>query len=293
MTRQAMSLTIHESSQPDAVPAYVINVPVTVDPVLHRARRHHITSACEQTDTPFRFVNSVDGYRLTAEQRRVLTDEAAIARFPKWLTPGVVGCCLSHLQAYRDVISDNCNVAVILEDDVVLPPAFQPLLRECARLLGEAEVLLLEWRSPSGRPVSFSRIGSISLSSMSDCNLLYPSSLAPLAGATAYMVTRAACERLVSALTPVRACSDSWHWFYEWGAFGSLRCVVPPPVGPKADFKSTVRLHNGGVWTRAALLIARRRVWPLYAIFGFIRRRNRRRMQKYVLTNDRPFCWSP
>src|SRR5438034_304873 len=113
------------------VPGYVINLPASVDETLHRRRRAHISSELGRIGLPYRFVDSVDGFRLTVEERAALVDEEHVARHP-WLTPGILGAALSHVAAYRAILEDGPPVALVLEDDAVLPSDLAPLLDELA-----------------------------------------------------------------------------------------------------------------------------------------------------------------
>jgi collagen beta-1,O-galactosyltransferase len=58
---------------------------------------------------------------------------------PWWSRPlkyGEIGCALSHLRCWQDIVQTGTSTAIILEDDVVLPPWFLP------RLVGEMPAAL-------------------------------------------------------------------------------------------------------------------------------------------------------
>jgi glycosyl transferase family 25 len=267
-----------------AVPAYVINLPASVDETLHRRRRAHIESELRRASVAYRFVESVDGFRLTAEERAALVDEQHVARNP-WLTAGILGASLSHLAAYRAILDDGPPVALILEDDAVLPHDLAQLLEALADRISQSEVVLLYWRSVEG-PAVFSTSDALRLPS--GAALRYPCTLEQLGCASAYLVTADACRRLIEAVTPIRSCTDTWATFHEWGAFDSLRCVVPRPVGSRTDFKSTVNYHGGdSLRSRMSSFVAHRRLFPFHTIFGVVRAARERRMSRYVLTSQR------
>ena len=275
----------------NAVPAYVINVPVTVDAELHRIRRGHIETALQATNTAYRFVDAVDGLRLSPAQREALTDEAEIARYPKWLTPGVIGAALSHAQAYRDIVDDGCDLAVVLEDDAVPPPNFQSLLSELATHIDGAEIILLNWRTGGTRrfaPRPFTSLKDVRLSA-GPFQLLYPESLGRLASASAYLVTRQACEKMLAAVKPIRSCTDTWARFYNWGGFDSLRCVVPSAVGMRTDFKSTIHVNDTDLLSRISTLIAHHRIFPIFQLLTWLREHRSERSQRYTLNSGQPF----
>jgi glycosyl transferase family 25 len=265
--------------------AYVVNLPASVDQVLHQRRRDHIESELRRTGISYTFVDSVDGLRLTPDDRAGLVDEEAVAQSPHWLTDGVVGASLSHVAAYRAILADGEPAGLVLEDDAVLPDDLGTLLDELAAELSGAEVVLLYWRSVR-EPVVFSTADSVQLSNGS--MLRYPRDLATLGCASAYVLTAEACRRLIDVVLPIRSCTDTWVTFHGWGGFDSLRCVVPHAAGNRTDFKSTVNYH-GESSLRASLssFVAHRRVFPLHQIFGMVRAARERRGSRFKLSEER------
>ena len=93
-------------------------------------RRAFMQRQLDDLGLPFRFFNAIDGSKMTATKFR----EAAGVK----LTPGEIGCGLSHLAVIREI---EHEYAAILEDDVfILPEARKFLdeqyLHECLVLFG-------------------------------------------------------------------------------------------------------------------------------------------------------------
>lgn len=265
--------------------AYVVNLPASVDQVLHQRRRDHIESELRRTGIPYTFVDSVDGLRLTPAERAQLVDEDAVAASPQWLTDGVLGASLSHVAAYRAILADGESAGLVLEDDAVLPDDLAPLLDELAGQMSGAEVVLLYWRSVRD-PVVFSKADAVELSN--GAMLRYPTDLATLGCASAYVVTAEACRRLVDVLMPIKSCTDAWVTFQDWGGFDSLRCIVPNVAGNRTDFKSTVNYHgDSSLRARLSWFVAHRRVFPLHQIFGMVRAARERRGTRFTLSPER------
>jgi glycosyl transferase family 25 len=84
--------------------AYVINLPRSP------ARRVSVAAQLQGTGLDHVFVDGVDGRALAPVDRGRLIDESAVARYPQWLTPGALGCALSHLRTY-ELIVDSCETA--------------------------------------------------------------------------------------------------------------------------------------------------------------------------------------
>jgi GR25 family glycosyltransferase involved in LPS biosynthesis len=86
---------------------------------------------------PFRFFNAIDGSKMTATKFR----EAVGVK----LTPGEIGCGLSHLAVIREIAEGEHEYAAILEDDVfILPEARKFLDEQYLRSLPPFDVLQLD-----------------------------------------------------------------------------------------------------------------------------------------------------
>lgn len=91
-------------------------------------------------------VKGVRGGDLTIEERSRLADDArSLARYGRVLTPGELGCALSHARAYEQVLGGEDEFALILEDDAVLLPDVRSLLssEELLRWMAQPEPRLL------------------------------------------------------------------------------------------------------------------------------------------------------
>ena len=78
-----------------------------------------------------------------------------MAKSPHWLRPGIVGCCLSQVAAYRAIVADGAPAGMVLEDDVILPDDTVELLATVAPLLERREVALLYYpvSGPAGSAI--------------------------------------------------------------------------------------------------------------------------------------------
>lgn len=260
--------------------AYVINLPATVDPHLSRIRRDHITSELRAIGLEHRFVDSVDGLGLTSEVRAKLVDEATVALHPNWLTPGVIGACLSHVEAYREILADGDDMALILEDDVVLPSSLPGVLRAITSQVNSNEIVLLYWRTWEG--CEFSTDGAVGLPE--GHQLMFPMDARTLLSAVAYIVTRDACRSMIEAVLPIRTGADVWGEFHEWGGFERIRCVVPRAVSMRTDFKSTLDYVTAdSISGQVTSYVARHRIFPMYQLLAWRRAHLERRMTRFTL----------
>lgn len=232
----------------------------------------------ERAGLQHEFIEAVDGSALTASERVDLVDEAAVASSPRWLTPGAVGCALSHLRAYQRVLeSVDDDPALIFEDDVVLPATVSDTAARAATHMHGSEIVLLYFRAFG--TCRFSARDAVELGA--EARLAYPIEIHQPLTASAYLVTREACRRLAEVIVPVRVAADNWGHFYELGALDALRCVIPRPVTVRKDFKSTI--DYGGtesIRVRATSFVVRHRLVPFFQLLTLNRYLIERRMSK-------------
>src|SRR3954447_22787846 len=105
--------------------AYVINM------ARSPSRRASVSAQLARTQLDFEFVEGIDGNELTPLERAKRVSEETVAQAPRWLTPSLIGCALSHLCVYERMAGE---IDLVLEDDVVLPATISDL---CARVAAE------------------------------------------------------------------------------------------------------------------------------------------------------------
>lgn len=262
---------------------YVINLVRSTD------RRAHITAELSRTGLDYEIVAAVDGQTLNLDDS-ALVDPSFPSKCP--FPVGAAGCALSHFHAYQKVLTDGRDDALILEDDVLLPPDLGSLVDEVVAHLRGAEVALLNYSSCAPGPLRITMEGSVELSSLRQ--LSFPVDVRQLVNAGAYIVTREACARLVDGLLPIRATADNWRFLYMEGFLDRVRCVLPQPVPKSPNFESTIGMYSlgNGFKARLARPLVRRKVPILHPI---ILRRRARIMRKWdrVEIVDLPFIEKP
>ncbi len=93
-------------------------------------KRRVISNTLNNYDIKFDFVDAIYGKELsdsTLDLYRVKSTGAIIERgFPA--TAGEIGCALSHLMVYQDMLDNNIKWACILEDDAILDERFKTFI---------------------------------------------------------------------------------------------------------------------------------------------------------------------
>lgn len=187
------------------------------------------------------FVEAVDGRELTPVEWLRVVDAEAVARYPWWLTPGAVGCILSHRLVYERIAETGQRRALVLEDDARLPPAFASIADVLAEHVADDDVLLLNFRS--FEPCRLSASDAVTAG---EHELMRPVDPSQVISALAYIVGVRAAERMAQMIIPVRFAADSWGEYVTGGAIASLRCAFPRPVVPSKTVTSTIRHGDAG-----------------------------------------------
>ena len=265
--------------------AFAINLARSLD------RRAHITAELDLSGLDYELVPAVDGRALDLDDLN-LVDPALVQRFggeegaPSTLLAGSVGCALSHLQVYRDIIDRGLDHALVVEEDVILPDGLAVVADSVAEYLTGAEVVLLSYDSPT--PCRMSTAGAVLLPS--GHHLALPIDIGQPRSAAAYVITREACERLAKTLVPIRVQADGWWLYYREGILDRVRCVTPMPVVKNPKLTSTIGSYSlaDGMKAHLGTWLLRQRIPFLHQALSFRRERIYRRWGRSELV-DVPF----
>ncbi|MDX3904356.1 MAG: glycosyltransferase family 25 protein [Pigmentiphaga sp.] len=196
--------------------AYVINLEQAAE------RRRAIARQLDRLGVPFTTCTAVDGRLLDEAQRARLYDERAAARLYRRLSPGELGCALSHLEVYRRMLADGASHALVLEDDAALGDRLPAVLAQVEQAVApdDPTVVLLSHVD------KYTRWGSRQLGAHGRLVGRY----GHWWRAHGYVVTRAAAQRLLDGLVPVWSAADYWAAFEKRGIV-QVKAVVPYCIG--------------------------------------------------------------
>jgi len=104
-------------------------------------RRERVEEQLAKTKLQWTFMNAVDGYALP--QMPSSYQKKKVKRLQGYeLTPGEVGCYLSHIEAWKACVS-NQKITLVFEDDFVLSPQFEIVLNDLLSISGEWDLVRL------------------------------------------------------------------------------------------------------------------------------------------------------
>lgn len=242
-------------------------------------RYQQINSQLRDLGLAYELFEAVNGSTLDEQTMEELCSTDAVKSNPTWLTKGAIGCALSHWGVYKKIVADGEEVALILEDDMILPPNFPEILATVENQIADNEVILLYFQS--FKEIVFSNQNKTRL--VGKYELAYPMSMNNLGGAGAYIIKKSVAQKFVNQLIPIRASADTWHYFHQIGIFETLRCVMPFAANSsfaestidyiKKDnligkLKSFLAYHNI-LFINDLLIWRRKRIWEKLTKFSF------------------------
>lgn len=183
------------------VQSYVINLEK------HTQRRQEITHQLEALGLSYVVFPAVDGRALSEESLKLVYDnDKAINLGLYELTRPEIGCALSHLGIYKQMIRDNVSHALVLEDDAKLNADVPALLAKLEAMYSKespAVVMLNHIDRYKG-------VDIVPLTEKYQIVQIYKAWCTH-----GYLITQAAARSMVQALDPVWLAADRWHVFQE------------------------------------------------------------------------------
>lgn len=252
------------------IAVYVISLPAATE------RRRSITGHLDQLGISFELVDGIDGRKLSPDERvRVCAPGTE-------LTPGMIGCTLSHTLAWQRFIDSKRPVALILEDDARLAPEVATLVREGV----DAEAFDICFLDCSDHnihvAVFYDRDDALELAGGFRAHRL---SAPPLA-CHAMLVTRDCALRRIGFMSPIRHCIDIYQSLpFEFRNY----CVVRPKAAWLSAYSFVSATSPSGTsGGRPSSFMRRLRRSAIYhELRDWVRlKRPRRYLLAYLLTKD-------
>ena len=104
-----------------------INMKVFVISLSHaKARREHMSQELAKQDINFCFFDAISGY---SAQEKI--NELGLSYLPSALSPGELGCAMSHISLWLKLIESQDEAMVVLEDDIFLGKDAAFFIKDC------------------------------------------------------------------------------------------------------------------------------------------------------------------
>lgn len=249
---------------------YVINLASAVN------RRQQIIKQCENHQLNYQIINAINGKELGNEVISTVT-----ADYPTCaLTPGEIGCALSHLSIYADLIQNQLDYALILEDDAVLYRSLKETLAAIKPCISKKkpEIYILSSidnynpliAKKAGETVNFYRMAYGSRSH-------------------GYIINNSAAQLIINHNLPVKFEADRWTLYRDIFSL-QIWCRDREIIGSSDLFSTTSALNEERVCnshSRGKYLKALKRTYKWYQ-FKRIKNVLINKISKKTLQNKKP-----
>jgi glycosyl transferase, family 25 len=263
---------------------FVVNLEQSTD------RKLFMKKQLDSLNIPHEFFPAVDGRKLTKSQMEEMCNMEVVREWANLLTPGMIGCSLSHYQVYKKMVAENIELAFILEDDTHLSSRVPNVIAEIEHkitggTLSKEEPILLYYQSKE--IVNFTPSGEVSLKDGS--GIYYPIDIWRPITTAAYVISLSCAKRLVDLIYPIRYSPDSWAVYHRENAIAGLRCVLPLPV-ESGFFKSDIGYEQNKWLNRMVKKLEENNVFPVKQLLKWRRRKRAKQQNQFLLTQE-PLNW--
>ena len=182
-------------------------------------RRRRVEGRLRELGLDWERLPAVDGARLASSHEALVDRDAQAARGLR-ISPGEIGCWLSHRTAQRTIAEGSERMALVLEDDLGvhehLPEVLMHLEQGAA---GHFDVVYLHRHKLRRRYFPIRRLGG-----RHTIGFVRPVD----SGAQAYVMTRDAARRYIERVPRMVHIAD--HALYQSWEHGLVVCSIDPPV---------------------------------------------------------------
>lgn len=179
-------------------------------------RRAKMEVELGKTSLPYEFIDAIDGRAMSDKEiKRVYSNIRTLFRRGLPMTRGEIGCVLSHLLFYDKVLAGEDEIALVLEDDVILYDGAQQAFEKVAEFLS---------RTKEPTIVEFPGVARDLKVAKGDELVRVRSAQ----GTYAYAVNKAGAKLLKKAFTPVCMPADFYRYLIRH--FGLNYWVYPKMV---------------------------------------------------------------
>lgn len=205
------------------LPIWVINLERSTE------RRAAMHTQLEALGLPYEFVTAVDGHRLDPQFREQLT---AVSREQgdNELTPGELGCYLSHLNLWQRMCAEGFDAVVIMEDDVRLADDIPEVLARIKALDRPWDLIRLAGLRPRA---------SVPLRRLNTGRRL-AFLLNTACGTQCYCLSRTGADKLLATALPIRRPVDIQIDRF-WDNDLAILAVQPYPVSERQEIRSEIQ----------------------------------------------------
>lgn len=162
--------------------------------ILDQLQKHNINN--------YEFINAIDGNTLSDDYiSTIYDDDACNNQIKRSMAKTEIGCVLSHLSIYKNIIENDIEYALILEDDAVLSNT----TKNFPDLLTNDMDILLLGHQVGGVELLYPQFNISSYSVTNIDHVTY--------GAYGYVITKSGASKMLQLFSKIQYPIDCWTWF--------------------------------------------------------------------------------
>lgn len=253
-----------------AIPVFIVSLKNATH------RRAAIQSHLDSLGIQFEWFDAIRGDELSPPYRQQVNPAGN-------MSPGQLGCYLSHIHIYERIIAQALPVALILEDDTVLHPSLTTLIKTgCLNL--DFDYCFLG--SDDHGDVGYVYYDSAKPSPLSTQHISFPLSSGPYC-TNAYCITLEGAKKRVSCAYPALSAIDHYHHLpYQPRLMATIPMLVS--VHELSAVQSMSSLNWSGLQTLA------RKYWWYYPFRDLLRLKAMRKLlARHRTLFPHPGQWRP
>ena len=180
------------------LPIFVISLTRSIE------RRASITKQMKRLELEFEFIDAVDGKEITNDQLNKVDFDLARNFCGHDLSINEVGCALSHILLYEQIVKESIDKCIILEDDIYINSSFKKIINDILKV-DKSEILFLHHGKAKCWPLKNKLTDGYRLA-----KYIAPSkkSKRGIISTAGYVLTYSGAKKLLSISYPVRMPAD-------------------------------------------------------------------------------------
>lgn len=223
-------------------PIFLINLDSSID------RLHESYLRLNPIGIDFERFNAVYGAKISVDERnKFYSEELNLKQYHKPLSPGEIGCYMSHLKVLQHIVDNNIKYAIILEDDFKIVGDLSLAIKSLKNISFEWDMIKLAEYGDRERPTAYE------FKVNEHFNLRVQKKVS--AGTCAQAISLNGARKILNSSIPFGrpVDTDYQHW---WEKDIEVLTLSPCPLKQDLDFESTIaamskgKKFNSAFWRR-------------------------------------------
>ncbi len=258
---------------------FVINLKTSVQ------RRQIMEKQLAKLNIPYEFFEAVKGADVPREDIPKYYNMEYYNARPSYFTPGLMGCTISHYLLYKKIAEEKTDVAIVLEDDMVLSNDFEEAVVALAKQIRKDEAIMLFYQSYNTIQLS----AATALPVAKNYKLYQIANIDILRSTGGYMITCETAQKMAEKIHPFASYPDDWRSFFERKMINGIRAVYPFMLDNSYE-PTTISPHtsNSGLIRKVIAFSEENKIFPVYQLLKYRRKKYTAGTRRCAIQNIAP-----